>query len=255
MTKINKLGKSTFVIAILSFILVAVLAFGGTYAYFGAKSEKATGTVQLGHIKIGTAAAFGTADYTTQAKAVPGEQIIDANEGTVSVGIDSNVKFFVRAHVSYEVAVKDTATHTDEDGCADKDVVVLLLGLGTDDATIEGVWEESSDIKEAREGANGADISGEGYYYLTTAQAASATETTIKLNITAQVNPKVGQVYSQHFMDATITITVEFEAIQADYIISGTNLPETNTAVEVSKLEAAWTAALEPLTPADPEGN
>jgi predicted ribosomally synthesized peptide with SipW-like signal peptide len=70
MTKINKLGKSTFVIAILSFVLVAVLAFGGTYAYFSATAEAGGTNVTLGTITL--------TDTTTKAE---GETLVTA--GTI----------------------------------------------------------------------------------------------------------------------------------------------------------------------------
>lgn len=52
MSKINKVGKSTFAVAILSFLLVAVLAFGGTYAYFSEKTDTIGATVTTGTVKL-----------------------------------------------------------------------------------------------------------------------------------------------------------------------------------------------------------
>lgn len=74
MTKINKLGKSTFVIAILSFLLVAVLAFGGTYAYFSEKTDTIGASFVTGTVKLDfTAPASIVAEND---KVVPGQPLI-----------------------------------------------------------------------------------------------------------------------------------------------------------------------------------
>lgn len=70
MTKYKKLTKSAFAIVALSLILVAVLAFGGTYAYFSAK-ETANGTITMGTL--------GLAELTLTVetdKVVPGQDAL-----------------------------------------------------------------------------------------------------------------------------------------------------------------------------------
>lgn len=87
MTKINKLGKSTFVIAILSFLLVAVLAFGGTYAYFSAQSKTATGSIDLGNLTVGevTGDAISSNAITFDTTVAQPNQQILTNEDRKSV--------------------------------------------------------------------------------------------------------------------------------------------------------------------------
>jgi predicted ribosomally synthesized peptide with SipW-like signal peptide len=115
MTKINKLGKSTFVIAILSFILVAVLSFGGTYAYFSAVSGRAAGSIKTGHLSL-----VATGDVVTQINNMivanntitqPGQRLVgdpgvgqDGNGSNLSVKVTTNIDYYIR--VKFEVVVK-----------------------------------------------------------------------------------------------------------------------------------------------------
>ena len=121
MTKINKLGKSTFVIAILSFILVAVLAFGGTYAYFSAVSGRAAGRVQTGHLDLDA-----TGDVVTKINSMavanniitqPGQRLVaadmvdgvkDDDGANLSVTVNSNIDYYIR--VKFEVKVTTNIT-------------------------------------------------------------------------------------------------------------------------------------------------
>lgn len=242
MTKINKLGKSTFVIAILSFLLVAVLAFGGTYAYFSATATPAGADITMGHLRIGEdGATWDTAKISAIGKAVPGQPIITTDNGSCTVDIDSNVRYFVRAHIDYSVELKTTGCNDETTGteeacdCADRDVEVLLITATLASEGAEG-WLAGSDIETNKTG----------YYYLNKVQDASDEVQTESFAITAKVNPEVGQVASEHFMDAVITITVTFDVIQADYIISDA-LAQDEVYTDVSVLEGAWTSALEAL--------
>lgn len=125
MTKINKLGKSTFVIAILSFILVAVLAFGGTYAYFSSVSGRAAGKVTTGHLTLAVseddAAVSQINGYTIASNKIvqPGQRLVGAGnkdedgnwtlnetseEGAdVNATVTSNINYYLR--VKFDVKV------------------------------------------------------------------------------------------------------------------------------------------------------
>lgn len=238
MTKINKLGKSTFVIAILSFLLVAVLAFGGTYAYFSAVAAPAEADITMGYLRIGTeGATWDTAAIQAIGKAVPNQPIIDANNGACTVAVDANVRYFVRAKITYSVELAEAhKNETEESKCPDAEKEVLLITANLSKAEGTGLgWLAGTYVAE----------NSEGYYYLNTVQAATAG--THSFSITARVNPELGQVSSQHFMEAVITITVTFDVIQADYIL-GTNADEADKAADtpytdVKVLEAAFERA------------
>ena len=72
MTKYKKVTKSAFAIVALSLILVAVLAFGGTYAYFSAK-ETANGTITMGTLGLSELTLTVQTD-----KIVPGQDALKA---------------------------------------------------------------------------------------------------------------------------------------------------------------------------------
>ena len=260
MTKINKLGKSTFVIAILSFILVAVLAFGGTYAYFSASTKTASSQMTIGHLKISTQTAFDGTALTKQAIVVPNQNVISNNQGKVTVSVDSNINYFIRANITYSVKLADEATHTAEDSCADKAVEVLLITPSTD--LVDGAgWIAGLDTAGATTANAGkgedtytyvAEIEDNktGWYYYNKAWApvdgavAGSTESIREhsFTITAQINPEVGKQSSQHFMDAEITITVYFEVIQADYIV-GDGTAAADGTYTAAQLQRAWETA------------
>ena len=188
MSKINKLGKSTFVIAILSFLLVAVLAFGGTYAYFSAKADTTKSTVTMGHLYLTDPTATLTASVDTAA--VPNQPVLN---GAASVTVTTNIKYYAKVTLTVE-SVKIDTDHDCDDKCTDQDLDLLVI----DEDLPEG-WVAGDD---------------DNVWYLTTASNAG----TIELPATITVNPLVGNGGSQHFMKATISFTITFQAVQAEYI-------------------------------------
>ena len=71
--KSKKMTKSTFAIIIMGIVMVAMLAFGGTFAYFTATSDKASATITTGKVQLG-------ANTITSVKGniVSGQQIVSA---------------------------------------------------------------------------------------------------------------------------------------------------------------------------------
>ena len=268
MTKINKLGKSTFVIAILSFILVAVLAFGGTYAYFSATATADSASITVGHLRIDKDTAFNDTEIAKIGVAVPNQPIITADNGAVTVDVDSNINYFIRAKVTYDYTLttegcQKVAVGATNATCGHADAGIELLIIDTTKSTVSdpedtanaGSWisgltsvsdEQADDGLVVETNANGT-----GWYYYSTAWAPKAAATagagknvrTHTFNLEAKVNPLAGQVESEHFMDATITITVQFEVIQADYIIDAGTAPAGTTVYNAEQLQAAWNLA------------
>ena len=195
MSKINKLGKSTFVIAILSFLLVAVLAFGGTYAYFS-DSKTATGSFVTGTIKVSDLDA--TAVFTAHSdEIVPGSPLINSGVQLVP-----------------EVTVKTALI-----------AVIEITPVGDIDANdisftgkIDAKWkpvvgEEGSNVRAFvyNDGTNSyIDAAGKGAEANTT--AIDFTTGTVYLS-TAVEN---GTEHANH--GKTLTITVTFYAAQYDYL-------------------------------------
>ena len=213
MSKINKLGKSTFVIAILSFLLVAVLAFGGTYAYFSAQNAGVTGGFSTGHLAIGAndVSSFFASDVSGIIVA-PGQTIASQS---VSAEVDSNIKYYIRAKVTINIA-KDDVYGAGEHKCGvtEPDVGAIVV---TADWTQEGST---------------------GYYYPTYAvndPAATGYNATKAITFTATVAPWVGAKGCTEYMDAEVTVTVQLEVMQAEHLTASGKTISDN-----SSLHAAW---------------
>lgn len=92
MTKYSKITKSSFAILALSLILVAVLAFGGTYAYFTAKATK-NGTITMGKLGLGDITLTVQTD-----EVVPGQDALTAPI-TFSSSAETNVPMIMLAKI------------------------------------------------------------------------------------------------------------------------------------------------------------
>ena len=214
MTKINKAGKSTLLIAILSFLLVAVLTFGGTYAYFSASTEAdpAKGEINMGALYVyltdGSDVLSGdTALQTLTPISLPGQQILN-EEYTVSIKEtdESTINALVRVKVE---AALDGVAYTDN-RADDKDITATNIFK----ITAGGYWYQHTD--------------GYAYYVNNSADKENAvlkeltpTSATATLPISIVVNNQVGKGGSTYFMGKTGTFSITVEAIQADYIDSG----------------------------------
>lgn len=99
----KKMAKSTIAIIVMAVVLVAMLAFGGTYAYFTASTTTKTDTVQTGVVKLekNTMATLVSADV------VSGQELLSAGS-KVAVTNASNVDTWI--------FVTFTATFTKADG-------------------------------------------------------------------------------------------------------------------------------------------
>lgn len=157
MTKINKFGKSTFMIAILSFVLVAVLAFGGTYAYFSAVHGRAAGTVKTGHLSLkvedgGLVGAINGLTVASNTIAQPGQLLVGESDKvgkTLTATVNTNIDYYIRVKFAvsvtpgkYEDGVWTKAEDKKHDGVLTEDNL-----LTPDDPDQEGVQnnEETND--------------------------------------------------------------------------------------------------------------
>lgn len=216
MSKINKLGKSTFVIAILSLILVAVLSFGGTYAYFSAKSGPVSGDITMGTLSLafkdGTSAVTELSDIEI---AQPNQEILDK---TYTLDLSaSTIKSYVRVKITAELTGVDYTTNTPS---GDSHITAATIFT----ITTNSGWFRHTD----------------GYLYMGTAADAAASTVaaagTQTLDVNIRVNKEVGEDGSTFFMGKTGTYTITVEAIQADYVDGVTS---TTT---ISALADAWDA-------------
>lgn len=225
MSKINKLGKSTFVIAILSLILVAVLSFGGTYAYFSAKTKDLSGTVTTGTLKLGavTGTGINNGAWTIQSdEVVPNQQIYAGDLSVATTG--TNIYYYIRVTYTVTVSGVDDHSHKGGESCGDKT---------TSNTEILNIAKDSDWVEAKSEGE------GTGVYYLATGTTPTVADskTAVTYNVNIAVNNWVGKDGCDYWMGATITVTLKFEALQAQYLTSSTT-PGNNYTVDT--LHAAW---------------
>ena len=236
MTKFNKVGKSTFVIAVLSFLLVAVLAFGGTYAYFSATATPVTGSITMGALYIDLKDTTGSLATLGEFKNVNPNQEIVNKTYTVDLTKDSNastIPAFIRVKVT---AVLDGTKYTPKaDGTYDNNQAdssvnsTNLFSIKTD-----GTWYQYTE---------GADADGYTYYVgpsgtkdkVVAVGGASAGSVALPIKIT--INKEVGKNGSTFFMGATGTYTIIVEAIQATYL---KNSAVVDNDYSVAELSTAW---------------
>ena len=106
MTKMRskKMTKSTFAIIIMAVVMVALLAFGGTYAYFTASAKDITGTVTFGEVKLNAAGST----FTAQSNVVPGTKFAS---GLIEVDNHATVPTYIVVKMSVKY-VGDYYTRT-----------------------------------------------------------------------------------------------------------------------------------------------
>lgn len=223
MTKYSKIKKSSFAVLALSLILVAVLAFGGTYAYFSANAS-ASGTVTMGTLTLNIEDADtqteGVQLSVTTDKVVPNQPVI--TEGTTISYAGTDIDFFIRG--SFTV----TVTGYDADG-----------QLGTNEPA-----HTSADFYSATGLENWVKAADNNYYYVGAANKAATDKAVAVTSATAptsfiselKLSKYIGNGGSTYYMGATVTITMNIEVIQANYLESIT----ANSTV--ADLAAVWTA-------------
>ena len=140
--KSKKMTKSTFAIIIMAIVMVAMLAFGGTYAYFTATADGLEGSVQTGSLVLTQDATT----FTTMAdtKIAPGEYAFgDAgNKEIVSLKHKNTIASYV--FVEFDVAPVDIdgklVAKTGENTYVD----VFDIQLTTNDDATQG-WKKLQD--------------------------------------------------------------------------------------------------------------
>lgn len=222
MTKINKSSKSTFIIALLAFLLVSVLVFGSTYAYFTAKSNSVGGTMTTGTLHIylrdGTDILEGDNVLGDIGTVLPGQTIHEA-EYTIDMQAATNLndEDLVDSTISAFVRVKVVAA-LDEEACPlDATGKTYENNNGGDShLTPETIFEITSDSTEW--------IAYDGYLYYVEDNSNNENSTILELTDTATlpiaitVNKDVGNGGSTYFMGVAGSFVISVEAIQADYL-------------------------------------
>ena len=196
MTKAKKkMTKSTFVIIIMAVAMVAMLAFGGTFAYFTATADTKSGSTKTGVITLST---DNTTITISKQDILPHEALLTTEEAT---GITYDTKNATRAQVAFftftveikkgDVPVKGaTLIITPPDEGAFADAVLMTTG--------EGIVNSNTAKTVA---------------ILIPAATNSINMTGLAVSFDATANSDNGEI--PNLMGATITITIEAKSIQA----------------------------------------
>lgn len=201
-------------------VMVAMLAFGGSYAYFTATATARTGTATTGYVKLNSDEAF----QFTKTNVMPGDVLLAAGAATLEVDT-TDVK-------GNYVAVKFVITAQDSEGTPIKDVTTL--GLNADSivaGTGEG-WKAAGGtytgmyIWGSAEGTPVAVLPDGGTTKTLTINASAFT-----LSTDIEDNWTQGSDKSDHkLMGATITFQLKAASIQASNLTdSATILQQLNT--------------------------
>ena len=197
--KSKKMTKSTFAIIIMGIVMVAMLAFGGTFAYFTAKTTSDTKTLQTGYVKLESNGALAA---ITATNVMPGQEILAAS--AVKLTVDTS-------EAGNYVAIKFTITAKDSAGVAITDLSKLGLNLGT---ALGDKWIASgTDNIYLYGAADAATVVAKGELVVNAAA----------LTFEATDNWTQGQTSSDNkLMNAEITITMEAHSIQSTGVDAAT---------------------------------
>ncbi len=239
MTKINKLGKSTFVIAILSFLLVAVLAFGGTYAYFSDSAEVNAKPVTMGTLQLDVSAPEGQESIFVKEGtiAVPNQKIINGETIDIAMTQETNIAYFLRFKIETEVTGATThnggtagaaESENTGDNVGDDHTKILNVTVGGSEG-----WVTSGDLDDVTEG-----VQADGYYYLPYDEDGYTKGDDKNITFTVQIHDWVGANGCTAYMGATVNVKVTVEALQA------AELPTegTNAVTDLKSLAKHWNA-------------
>ena len=197
MTKLKskKMTKSTFAIIIMAVVMVAMLAFGGTYAYFTATAKADSAELQTGYVKL---EANGALTALNLSNVMPTQDIVDAGAIKLKVTTTEEGNY---------VAVKFTITAKDAAGDDIEDISTIGLNVAT---ALGNAWGTTTEDNV--------------YIYGTSAAPTKATGDIVvnanKITFDATDNWTQGEdglneTSDAKLMGATITITMQAYSIQS----------------------------------------
>jgi len=201
MTKLKskKMNKSTFAVIIMAIVMVAMLAFGGTYAWF--TSQKVTmstdATTNMGRIILNEGSKKITATSLT-ANVLPSENLFKDGANTFSIKDDSNRASYIFFTISADIALATNGkTETDASKLTYADATPLTLTLTN--------LKVGSENAQAVPGETGV------YYILTEEGSTVGTEFTVS-GFQASFD---GETTGNDHQQAKITVVVECASVQA----------------------------------------
>ncbi len=174
--KSKKMSKSTFAIIIMGIVMVAMLAFGGTFAYFTAKSNTVPAQeITMAHVTLTKDSAKATLEMSQRTAALPGDSL------SLSAEVENS---------------------------SNRKVYIFVQVLTTNDSTI------GLDLTGTVTDWTAAEVTGYENVYYTTTEAAGKVTWTKEATLTETGNSESVNGAVAGNMDKTITINVVFAATQ-----------------------------------------
>lgn len=212
MTKYSKIKKSSFAILALSLILVAVLAFGGTYAFFTDKAVAQGGTT-MGKLNFGASESITIAEQSW----VPNQQI-----GITGVDLtytENNVVAVMKATV--EITGKNANTVITVNNSA----LVTAGWLADTEVKTDGKYTQDFYFSKAFIGSN--------------AEGTNAPQDLDGVTLT------FASTAGNEYQGEAYTIKVTIEMVQAEYTDDSVTTTYTNgkTFTQASDVKAVFSAA------------
>ncbi|MBQ3047402.1 MAG: hypothetical protein IJD48_00100 [Clostridia bacterium] len=192
----------------MAIVMVAMLAFGGTYAYFTDAADGAfSGTTYTGRIELSTNSTFTTTETLT-ANILPGETLLADTATTFVVTDESNRESYIFFEYSIEVF---KATGYDEDGVAN--------AWSTTADTSEEAAKISANLTAgmitADNGLTATPLTDhDGVFYVkTTAEKLNGTYT---INLGESTSVVIPTTWDNSFQQAKIVVTFSVNAAQGN---------------------------------------
>ena len=226
----KKMTKSTFVIIIMAVAMVAMLAFGGTFAYFTATATDRSGSAKTGYVKLSSNDAFAK---IVKENIMPGDTILAAEAMKLTVDTTDDegnyvaVKFVITAVKSDGTTSIPTETLNTYGVTADS----ILADNGNGWYAAGGDGNEGIYIWGSATGTPVAVVPDEGE---TTKEITINTEaftllTTVEDNWTQGPDGTLNAESDNGLMGATITFTLQAVSIQVANLNPQNALTELTT--------------------------
>lgn len=232
--KSKKMTKSTFAVIIMAVAMVAMLAFGGTYAYFTSTAKTSTTTFTTGVVQLKNTTEASTLAVATTTDIVPGAYIYGDEDTFKTLSLDATGTT-ADIYVFIEVAA---STYTLQSGKTLEELLanpsdssigsitdITINNTGTDKTDGGAADDESvlnfivdEDCKYVSESVNGWQlVPGEtDVYYMAVSKDALADLTNHAFGFTLQFDERV---HADRVWDETESEWVETENTSADSIM------------------------------------
>ena len=219
--------------------MVAMIAFGGTYAYFTATANGVADlTAKTAKIELTSGNVASTAKVVTN-NALPGEKLMDVT-ATLSDASTRNTYIFAVVTLKIgdtTIALTDTTTNK----------VFDIAWVSSDDDAITANFSEDNLVANVATGVSGV-------YVIENNENDNAPETVEQYNFSFTVTVKPGLDENNHngqedleFMGKEVTVTVKFGAIQQKGFTYGTNGTPDGATYDYQTKEEAYKAAYSEL--------